>query len=76
MWIRTNRSMIDLKTVRKIKCQSSGINGEPCIAFIHEFGKYMPIQTEICFPDYPTAERWFDELHEAIKANVPIFDMR
>ena len=77
MWIRTNKKMMNLNTVCRITCDREGVMSKgPCITFLHNEGKYCPIHTEVSYPDYPTAERWFDELHKAIKADVPIFDMR
>lgn len=76
MWIRHNKIMINLDKCYKIRMNKEGLSGNPCIEFIHGFGQYLPISTEIEYPDTATAERWFDEIQKAMKADVTIFDMR
>ena len=76
MWIRHNKIIINLDKCYNIKIDKAEFSGNPCIRFIQGFGQYLPISTEIEYPDIATAERWFDEIQKAMKANVPIFDMR
>ena len=77
MYIRTNGRIVNLDSVKYIKAALKGdMSGEPSIVICFEFGKSCDKTLEISYPDYPAVERQLDNLHEAIRAGVNIFDMR
>ena len=77
MFILTQNKILNMNNVKYTElCMSGVISSEPCVAFVLEFGDYLDRQIEISYPDFPTAQEYFETLQEAISDGLTVFDLR
>lgn len=77
MVVLTQNKILNMDSVKYTELRMKGmISEDPCIAFVLEFGDYLDRQIEISYPDFPTAQEYFETLQEAISDGLTVFDMR
>ena len=77
MVILTQNKILNMDCVKYTElCTKGLISTDPCVAFVLEFGDYIDRRLEISFPDFPTAQEYFETLQEAVSDGLVVFDMR
>ena len=77
MIVLTQNKILNMDSVKYTELRTKGmISEDPCIAFVLEFGDYIDRRLEVSFPDFPTAQEYFETFQEAVSDGLAVFDMR
>ena len=77
MIVLTQNKILNMDIVKYTELRTKGmISEDPCIAFVLEFGDYIDRRLEVSFPDFPTAQEYFETFQEAVSDGLAVFDMR
>lgn len=82
MIVLTQNKILNMDSVKYTELRTKGmISEDPCIAFVlefgnYEYGDYLDRRLEVSFPDFPTAQEYFETFQEAVSDGLAVFDMR